>query len=156
VHNKTSHASTQTLYYFHRKTLEQEPHSHKQNTNNCAHFRCLQSEWFGSVLRKYARTRRMLAPWPTSKSACYKQDMLLFWYRVEFDRSKGLKSSFFFSLPSKSLQQTPRWPRGIIYTLLPIFWVIKSRKTRWVGRVRIKREKRNSYRFLVGKPEGKR
>jgi len=34
--------------------------------------------------------------------------------------------------------------------------VIKSRKTRWVGRVRIKREKRNSYRFLVGKPEGKR
>lgn len=79
VHNKTSHANTHTLYHFQRKTLQQQKHTHthKQNTNNYAHFRFLQSEWFGSVLRKYARARRMLASWPTSKSACYRQGMLL-------------------------------------------------------------------------------
>jgi hypothetical protein len=37
--------------------------------------------------------------------------------------------------------------------------MIKSRRMRWAGHVeRIERmgEKRNAYRFLVGKPEGKR
>ncbi|PNF24541.1 hypothetical protein B7P43_G05397 [Cryptotermes secundus] len=34
--------------------------------------------------------------------------------------------------------------------------MMKSRKMRWVGHVAQMREKRNSYRILVGKPEGKR
>jgi hypothetical protein len=34
--------------------------------------------------------------------------------------------------------------------------IIKSRRMRWVGRVARMGEKRNSYRLLVGKPEGKR
>jgi hypothetical protein len=34
--------------------------------------------------------------------------------------------------------------------------MIKSRRMRWVGHVARMREKRNAYRILVGKPEGKR
>jgi hypothetical protein len=34
--------------------------------------------------------------------------------------------------------------------------MIKSRRMRWAGHVARKREKRNAYRILVGKPEGKR
>jgi hypothetical protein len=34
--------------------------------------------------------------------------------------------------------------------------IIKSRRTRWAGHVAQMREKRNAYRILVGKPEGKR
>jgi hypothetical protein len=34
--------------------------------------------------------------------------------------------------------------------------MIKSRRMRWVGYVARMREKRNSYRILVGKPKGKR
>jgi hypothetical protein len=34
--------------------------------------------------------------------------------------------------------------------------MIKSRKMRWVGHVARKDEKRNAYRLMVGKPEGKR
>jgi hypothetical protein len=34
--------------------------------------------------------------------------------------------------------------------------VIKSRRMRWVGHVARMGEKRGAYRFLVGKPEGKR
>jgi hypothetical protein len=33
--------------------------------------------------------------------------------------------------------------------------MIESRKMRWAGYVARKREKRNAYRLLVGKPEGK-
>jgi hypothetical protein len=33
---------------------------------------------------------------------------------------------------------------------------MKSRRKRWVGHVARMREKRNAYRLLVGKPEGKR
>jgi hypothetical protein len=33
---------------------------------------------------------------------------------------------------------------------------IKSRRMRWVGHVARMGEKRNAYRLLVGKPEGKR
>jgi hypothetical protein len=33
--------------------------------------------------------------------------------------------------------------------------MIKSRRTRWAGNVARMREKRNAYRVLVGKPEGK-
>jgi hypothetical protein len=37
-----------------------------------------------------------------------------------------------------------------------IIWVNNSRGTRWAGNVaRIMRKRRSSYRFLVGKPEGK-
>jgi hypothetical protein len=34
--------------------------------------------------------------------------------------------------------------------------IIKSRRMRWAGHVACKGEKRNAYRILVGKPEGKR
>jgi hypothetical protein len=34
--------------------------------------------------------------------------------------------------------------------------MIKSRRMRWVGHVARLGEKRNTYRLLVGKPEGKR
>jgi hypothetical protein len=37
-----------------------------------------------------------------------------------------------------------------------IIRIIKSRRMRWAGHVARMREKRNSYRLLVGKPEGKR
>jgi hypothetical protein len=40
------------------------------------------------------------------------------------------------------------WPRIII--------IIKSRIMRWAGHVARMGEKRNAYRILVGKPEGKR
>jgi hypothetical protein len=34
--------------------------------------------------------------------------------------------------------------------------IIESKRMRWAGRVARMGEKRNTYRFLVGKPEGKR
>jgi hypothetical protein len=34
--------------------------------------------------------------------------------------------------------------------------MIKSRRMRWAGHVARMGEKRNAYRFLMGKPEGKR
>jgi hypothetical protein len=34
--------------------------------------------------------------------------------------------------------------------------MIKSRRMRWAGHVERIRERRNAYRILVGKPEGKR
>jgi hypothetical protein len=34
--------------------------------------------------------------------------------------------------------------------------IIKSRRMRWAGHVARMREKRNAYRILVGKPEGRR
>jgi hypothetical protein len=34
--------------------------------------------------------------------------------------------------------------------------IIRSRRMRWAGHVARMREKRNAYRLLVGKPEGKR
>ena len=37
-----------------------------------------------------------------------------------------------------------------------IVWVINSRRMRWVGHVACKGERRDIYRGLVGKPEGKR
>jgi hypothetical protein len=37
-----------------------------------------------------------------------------------------------------------------------IIRIIKSRRMRWVGYVARMGEKRNTYRLLVGKPEGKR
>jgi hypothetical protein len=37
-----------------------------------------------------------------------------------------------------------------------IITVIKSRRMRWSGHVARMSEKRNAYRILVGKPEGKR
>jgi hypothetical protein len=43
-----------------------------------------------------------------------------------------------------------------LYSLPSIIRTIKSRKMRWVGHVARMGEKRNAYRFLVGKPEGKR
>ena len=37
-----------------------------------------------------------------------------------------------------------------------IIWVIKSRRMRWAGYIACMGEKRDVYRVLVGKPEGKR
>jgi hypothetical protein len=43
-----------------------------------------------------------------------------------------------------------------LYSSPSIIRIIKSRKMRWAGHVARRGEKRNSYRLLVGKPEGKR
>jgi hypothetical protein len=43
-----------------------------------------------------------------------------------------------------------------LYSLPNIITMIKSRRMRWAGHVARMREKRNAYRILVGKPEGKR
>jgi hypothetical protein len=43
-----------------------------------------------------------------------------------------------------------------LYSSPSIIRIIKSRRMRWVGHVAREGEKRNSYRLLVGKPEGKR
>jgi hypothetical protein len=43
-----------------------------------------------------------------------------------------------------------------LYSSPNIIKIIKSRRTRWVGHVVRMGEKRNAYRLLMGKPEGKR
>jgi hypothetical protein len=43
-----------------------------------------------------------------------------------------------------------------LYSSPSIIRIIKSRRMRWVGQVARMREKRNAYRLLVGKLEGKR
>jgi hypothetical protein len=43
-----------------------------------------------------------------------------------------------------------------LHNLLNIIRMIKSRRMRWAGHVPRMGEKRNAYRILVGKPEGKR
>jgi hypothetical protein len=42
-----------------------------------------------------------------------------------------------------------------LYSSPSIIRIIKSRRMRWVGHVARMGEKRNAYRLLVGKPEGK-
>ena len=37
-----------------------------------------------------------------------------------------------------------------------IIWVVKSKRIKWVEQVARRGQKKNSNRFLVGKPEGKR
>jgi hypothetical protein len=43
-----------------------------------------------------------------------------------------------------------------LYSSQTIIRIIKSRRMRWAGHVAQMGEKRNAYRLLVGKPEGKR
>jgi hypothetical protein len=43
-----------------------------------------------------------------------------------------------------------------LYSSPSIIRIIKSRRMRWAGHVPRMGEKRNAYRLLVGKPEGKR
>jgi hypothetical protein len=43
-----------------------------------------------------------------------------------------------------------------LYSSPSIIRMIKSRRIKWAGHVARKGEKRNAYRILVGKPEGKR
>jgi hypothetical protein len=43
-----------------------------------------------------------------------------------------------------------------LYSSPSIIRIIKSRRMRWAGHVARMEEKRNAYRILVGKPEGKR
>jgi hypothetical protein len=43
-----------------------------------------------------------------------------------------------------------------VYSLPSIIRIIKSKRMRWAGHVARTGEKRNTYRLLVGKPEGKR
>jgi hypothetical protein len=45
---------------------------------------------------------------------------------------------------------------GDLYSSPSIIRIIKSRRMRWVGQAARMGEKRNEYRLLVGKPEGKR
>jgi hypothetical protein len=43
-----------------------------------------------------------------------------------------------------------------LYSLLSIIRIMKARRMRWAGHVARTGEKRNVYRLLVGKPEGRR
>jgi hypothetical protein len=43
-----------------------------------------------------------------------------------------------------------------LYSSPSIIRIIKSKRMRWAGHVARMGEKRNAYRILVGKPEGKR
>jgi hypothetical protein len=43
-----------------------------------------------------------------------------------------------------------------VYSSPSVIRIIKSRRIMWAGRVARMGEKRNAYRILVGKPEGKR
>jgi hypothetical protein len=43
-----------------------------------------------------------------------------------------------------------------LYSSLSVIKIIKSQRMRWSGHVARMEEKRNAYRLLVGKPEGKR
>jgi hypothetical protein len=43
-----------------------------------------------------------------------------------------------------------------LYPSPSIIRIIKARRMRWAGHVARMGEKRNAYRFLVGKPEGRR
>jgi hypothetical protein len=43
-----------------------------------------------------------------------------------------------------------------LYSSPSIIRIIKSRRMRWAGHVARMGERRNAYRLLVGKPEGKR
>jgi hypothetical protein len=43
-----------------------------------------------------------------------------------------------------------------LYSLPSIIRIIKARRKRWAGHVARMGEKRNAYRLLVGKPEGRR
>jgi hypothetical protein len=43
-----------------------------------------------------------------------------------------------------------------LYSLSSIIRMIKSRRMRWAGHVTLIGTKRNAYRILMGKPEGKR
>jgi hypothetical protein len=43
-----------------------------------------------------------------------------------------------------------------LYSWPSIIRIIKSKRMRWVGHVAQLGEKRNAYRLLVGKPEGKK
>jgi hypothetical protein len=43
-----------------------------------------------------------------------------------------------------------------LYSSPSIIRIIKSRRMRWAGHVARMGEKRNAYRLLMGKPEGKR
>jgi hypothetical protein len=43
-----------------------------------------------------------------------------------------------------------------LYSSPSIIRIVKSRRMRWAGHVTRMEEKRNAYRLLVGKPEGKR
>jgi hypothetical protein len=43
-----------------------------------------------------------------------------------------------------------------LYSSPSIFRIIKSRRMRWAGHATRTGEKRNAYRLLVGKPEGRR
>jgi hypothetical protein len=55
----------------------------------------------------------------------------------------------------KSDEVTGEW-RRMHNEELRIIRIIKSRRMRWAGHVARMGEKRNAYRLLVGKPEGKR
>jgi hypothetical protein len=43
-----------------------------------------------------------------------------------------------------------------LYSSPSVIRMIKSRRTRWAGHVALRGKRRNAYRILMGKPEGKR
>jgi hypothetical protein len=58
--------------------------------------------------------------------------------------------------PKKSWRKLHNEELHNLYSFPSISKMIKSRRMRWTGPVARMRERRNSYRILVGKPERKR
>jgi hypothetical protein len=69
---------------------------------------------------------------------------------------------FFISVKTKRGEVTGGWRKmhnkelQNVYSSQNIIRIIKSRCMRWAGHLARMRKKRNTYRILVGKPEGKR
>jgi hypothetical protein len=54
------------------------------------------------------------------------------------------------------LRKLPNEELHYLYSSPSIIRIIKARRMRWAGHVSRMGEKRNAYRLLVGKPEGRR
>jgi hypothetical protein len=79
-------------------------------------------------------------------------------YRVRVFENRVLRSIF----GPKRDEVTGEWRKlhnkelHNLYSSPSIIRIIKSRRMRWAGHVARMGEKRNAYRLLVGKPEGRR
>jgi hypothetical protein len=93
-----------------------------------------------------------------SGNACYHPVQNLLSSRL---LSKNLKIRIYKTI-YKTDEVTGEWRKlhnkelHDLYSSPSIIRIIKSRRMRWAGHVARMGEKRNAYRLLVGKPEGKR
>jgi hypothetical protein len=69
---------------------------------------------------------------------------------------KAWKSILWYPLRKLFDPRLGSYIMDIMYSSPSIIRIIKSRRMRWAGHVARMGEKRNAYRLLAGKPEGKR